>query len=609
MCEKSSAEARRSCDPPARDLRDAFRKAGSARAKARLLNRRRPSAESAADRILESCREGDLMKDPDLKLLAAWLNHVRGRSAERDYYLYAMESAEDRACVRRELGIRRPPRPERLAVLITVDCLRGDRLSANGYGRPTTPAIDRLAASGLNFPRAYSTAGQTAQSFPGILMSNFFQNFGRSRAVPDHLATLPEVLREHGFHTLALNAANPHVSHFYGYQRGFDDYQDFLDRNTLPDGYSFCDDSPGRREGAGDEELERVLEDLTRRPQVHAVLRDLTGLGGVSLARCIVQRHKFYPYSSGDVLRDVLRRLHGLRGGSRAFCWLHLMDLHENISVPFSRLDSFSTVQQYFLDRCNCLAQQGHPLRGQHEKYSRLYDAAASYVDWNLEILLNFLSDNDILQRSLICVTADHGQQLLENGIFGHGFDRLDEPLVHVPLVLGGALAEGLEGADTPDRPVSTLDLAPTILEACGIEEAPGTFLGTPLTDTRPRPVYSQSFYEGADNRSPDPATREFLLNPFPVPVRECCREIRCCIEGPFQVIQDLGRGTTQVERLRSAGPSDPDRQPPRPAAVERQMAQYFDGIYRVPDRQAAREPAGGEKELVAGHLRALGYM
>ena len=101
-----------------------------------------------------------------------------------------------------------------------------------GYATPTSPALDALAAEGVYFPRAYSTAGQTAQSFPGILLSNFFQNYGRSRRVPDHLVPLAEALAAGGFRTVAFNAANPHISHFYGYDRGFDEYTDYLGAET-----------------------------------------------------------------------------------------------------------------------------------------------------------------------------------------------------------------------------------------------------------------------------------------------------------------------------------------------------------------------------------------
>ncbi|MHC4789773.1 MAG: sulfatase-like hydrolase/transferase, partial [Planctomycetota bacterium] len=181
-----------------------------------------------AQRQLASLPEKDVMLDDGLRLLKVWFLHRCARPAERDYYLHAFPGAEERRQIRRALEIEPACAAREAVVLLTVDCLRGDRLSCNGCPEPLTPNVEELAAGGINFPRAYATAGQTAQSFPGILLSNFFQNFGRSRAVPDTLTTLAEALSRAGYYSVAYNAANPHVSHFYGYDRGFDEFHDYL---------------------------------------------------------------------------------------------------------------------------------------------------------------------------------------------------------------------------------------------------------------------------------------------------------------------------------------------------------------------------------------------
>ncbi|HWB74364.1 MAG TPA: sulfatase-like hydrolase/transferase, partial [Nannocystaceae bacterium] len=66
-------------------------------------------------------------------------------------------------------------------------------------------------------------------------------------------------------------------------------------------------------------------------------------------------------------------------------------------------------------------------------------------------------------------VTADHGEALLA-GDRMHGFD-LSEPVVHVPLVIGGpGITAGRVAA-----PVSTLDLFPTILALTNTPPVPWT--------------------------------------------------------------------------------------------------------------------------------------
>ncbi|MCK4376022.1 MAG: sulfatase-like hydrolase/transferase, partial [Candidatus Brocadiae bacterium] len=365
----------------------------------------------------------------------------------------------------------------------------------------TGPAAEALGAEGVSFGRAYSTAGQTAQSFPGILLSNFFQSFGRSRCIPDHLAALPEVMCANGYYTVAYNAANPHVSHFYGYDRGFDEFYDFLAPENFDYlGGVFADNSPRRMLPATEREVRAIFEELQARPDIYDMVKALTGLDGLPLVCHIAQRRRFYPYDAADLVKGAIGTLLAGSDRRKQFYWLHFMDLHENITVPFSRLGGFSAVEQFLLNTCLASPMGQQVLRGNAEKYGQLYDSAVSYVDMNVEILRNFLADHGLLESSLICLTADHGQELLEGGVFGHGYDRLAEGVVHVPLIFGGGLAGRIDGSHG-DRAVSTLDIAPTILDVCEIAEAPDTFLGSSLNDVRPRPIYGQTFYGGADNR------------------------------------------------------------------------------------------------------------
>ncbi|MEW6273344.1 MAG: sulfatase [Thermodesulfobacteriota bacterium] len=59
-------------------------------------------------------------------------------------------------------------------VLITIDCLRADHVGAYGYGKPTTPTLDRLAADGVRFARAYANAPMTLPSVPQLFTSTIF---------------------------------------------------------------------------------------------------------------------------------------------------------------------------------------------------------------------------------------------------------------------------------------------------------------------------------------------------------------------------------------------------------------------------------------------------
>ncbi|MHC5033493.1 MAG: sulfatase [Planctomycetota bacterium] len=568
-----------------------------------------PWLEHELERALAEVAEKDVMFDDALRLVRIWLMHRQGREAERDYYLHAFQRPTDRHGIREGLGIACRSRAEEVVLLITVDCLRADRLSCNGHVRPTSPTIDSLAADGVNFSRAYSTAGQTAQSFPGIFMSNFFQNFGCGRTVPDHLTTLADVMSANGFHCVGINAANPHVSHFYGYDRGFDEFYDFLGPENF--NYStetFTDDSAKRMAQPTEQELAVIFEDCQAHPDVYAILRELTGQEGMPMVRRMAARRRFYPYGAADMVQAAIAGLLRNADSPRQFYWLHLMDLHENITVPYSRVGEFGTVQQFFLNTLLASPLGLHALMTQADKYRELYDSAISHVDMNVQVLLNFLNDHGLLERSLICLTADHGKELLESGAFGHGYDRLREGVVHVPLVFSGGLGKRVS-AEACDRPVSTLDIAPTIVDVCGIAEKPRSFLGTSLNDTRPRPVYGQTFYDGADNKCADQKGRNFELKPFPGPVKESCKEMLFCVHGTYQVIHDTGQGRTEVSRLRSAQGSETPCGPPDAELLTAEARAYLASAYAPPEGQAVRVLSQEEAETMEFRLRDLGYL
>jgi len=499
--------------------------------------------------------EGDVMFDHHRKLRMIRQLHRQGRAAEREYYICSIPDAGERARVRRELGVRVKSAAGRAVFLITVECLRADHLSCNGHPRATTPAIDALAAGGVDFPRVYATAGDTAQSMPGLLASTLYQNFGRSRLIPPGLPTLAEALSQAGFHTIGFVAGQAQASRFYGYGRGFDEFTDFIVPQECPRGL-FVDHTYRRLDAVTDQEMASVLDDCRRHPEVIKMLSELTDLHGSELVCRIAMCKRFYPYEAADLARCALHSLLEDRDARDRFYWLHLMDVHENITVPWSPLGAFTPVEQFLLNQC-VTSVAGRRVLGAHsEKYRQLYDSAVAYVDAHVRILTNMLVDLGLYERSLVCVTADHGQELLERGVFGHALDRMAQGLVHVPLVFGGGLAAALSG-QAAERPVSTLDVAPTILDLCGVA-APATFLGTTLNDTAQRPVCGQAFYDGAENLASD-AERLWRMEPFDAPVRECAKEMHYGIEGGWQLVRDCGRGTTELNRLGPGLPPDAD--------------------------------------------------
>jgi arylsulfatase A-like enzyme len=103
------------------------------------------------------------------------------------------------------------------------------------------------------------------------------------------------------------------------------------------------------------------------------------------------------------------------------------------------------------------------------------YDGEVTYTDEHVGKLLDFIAGKPWASRTVIIVTADHGEEFGEHHMTRHGFEVWDT-LVHVPLLV---IAPGAAPRRI-DVPRSALDLAPTILELFGLPPGPG-FEGTSL--------------------------------------------------------------------------------------------------------------------------------
>lgn len=114
-------------------------------------------------------------------------------------------------------------------LLITVDTLRPDRLSCYSDEHVSTPNIDRLAAKGTIFTRAFAHTPMTLPSHANIFLGSTPLYHGvhdnSHFIIPDESLTLAEHLKNHGFSTGAFVGAFPLDSRF-GLNQGFDVYDD-----------------------------------------------------------------------------------------------------------------------------------------------------------------------------------------------------------------------------------------------------------------------------------------------------------------------------------------------------------------------------------------------
>jgi arylsulfatase A-like enzyme len=127
---------------------------------------------------------------------------------------------------------------------------------------------------------------------------------------------------------------------------------------------------------------------------------------------------------------------------NRFFAWFHFLDPHD----------------VYVSHEADGIPSYGPKPRDK-------YDAEVTFTDRYVGKLLDFVESKPWGKRTVIIVTADHGEAFGEHGQHAHGFE-LWENLVRVPLFL---VVPGIPPKRI-DVPRSTIDLAPTILELLGVD-------------------------------------------------------------------------------------------------------------------------------------------
>ncbi len=115
-------------------------------------------------------------------------------------------------------------------LLITLDTTRADHIGCYGYAKAQTPALDRLARSGVKFNRAYSTVPLTLPAHATILTGLYPAEHGcrvnGAHRLGDDLTTLAEIFAADGYRTGAFIAAFV-LNSTFGLAQGFETYDDY----------------------------------------------------------------------------------------------------------------------------------------------------------------------------------------------------------------------------------------------------------------------------------------------------------------------------------------------------------------------------------------------
>jgi len=314
-------------------------------------------------------------------------------------------------------------KPDKNVILITIDCLRYDHLSSNGYPRETTPFLDSLkgykasliATSPWTYPAVASLLTGFYPHNHGAVLDGQDRKFDVSKLKPlkGNILTLSEIL-------------------------ALFDYATYFN-------------------------------------------------SGIDLAMLSVRRRfheqKLNSLTDAEVILNDLKDWIGEQKDN-FFAHVHLKDLHEPITPPQKFYNYFGKVKklykiEYWGNFQKPENQKGREFEEFKENKILLYDNTLKYVDYTLEQFYAFLEDRGLMNNTILIITADHGEEFwdhteLETKYFydvrgyagiGHGHSVFNE-LIQVPLIMTGPEIPKKE----EDKFVSGVDIAPTLLDLLGIQ-------------------------------------------------------------------------------------------------------------------------------------------
>jgi arylsulfatase A-like enzyme len=365
--------------------------------------------------------------------------------------------------------------------LLTADGLRYDRVGNAGYDRPTTPALDEIAASGAACAQAITTGTGTRRSFPGILTSSYPLMYGGYAQLSPDRTHVASAFREAGYATIGVNT-NAQLHRRFGWHRGFDVYFDsertVIDRPigafTNDDGLA-SDAVSGDTEADGSERKGQPDTDSgwsvkrligTTRDELFQRL-DKSGRtyrAVERLYRALNGRTLPYP-SATETVDRVLSFVDAAPDDRPMFCWVHFMETHSPYVPPADYRREFLDVDpgDTELWRLNDTLQTAPSQLSDADVdvISDLYDASLRYLDDEIGRLVDGLDERGRWRDAVVAFTSDHGEEFREHGGLNHCPEPYDVGL-HVPLIvrLGDTDLRDVEGV------VSTVDIPPTLLDA-----------------------------------------------------------------------------------------------------------------------------------------------
>lgn len=430
----------------------------------------------------------------------------------------------------------------RNVLMVVVDTLRADRLGCYGAERDTSPNIDALAARGTRFARTQSVAPWTMPSIATLFTGLYPSAHGvvdPTRSLPPEAETLAETFAAAGYSTGGV-VSHSIIGTVTGYDQGFEYFDE-----TNARGHEWVSTA------SVTDLAEEMLVEFAERDQPFFLF-----------VHYFDPHYEYVPHDEFDFASGGSGRLDG----------------SQSIGALRRMMADFTPAElQYLRD---------------------VYDEEIAHTDAGIGRLVAALENAGATDDTVVLLTADHGEEFLEHGWLGHT-RSLYQPVLDVPLVVV-APGSGPSG-HVVDGPVSTVAVAPTVLELVGVA-GPNGMQGASLAPF----VRGESVTEAA------PVLTEVAFVPLRPDgfVRRAFQQ--ALVRGDLKLVRDEDAGTVALfdldtdpgERNDVAG-ARPDRRDALLAELDRELERI--GATPLPVARRELSPALLERLAALGYVGAAG--
>ena len=346
-------------------------------------------------------------------------------------------------------------------ILMVFDTLRSDYLCCYN-GKVDTPAFGSAADMGILFESAFGAAPGTPISHASLYSGQYPSEHGvtgQRIPLPEDIPVMAECFQEAGYDTFGITGPSKMGSE-WGYERGF---------NELFETYYDLPPNPS---------LEAIQKCISSKIYRDHFIRKITKGGGhtqykLDLIKKMSSelREPFFVFSNlltvhapYDPPRPYKQKATPKYSRPKLNLLEYLLDNPNKINDPDIRLDRVINVQhadgagRYYADPDYLNEKEIKLLRD-------WYAASLRYLDDQLGHFLEFYQ-KELQDNTVLVLTADHGEQLGEHGLWAHSYYFYDETL-NIPLII---VSPDLPAGERRDDLVSQIDIFDTLCDICGID-------------------------------------------------------------------------------------------------------------------------------------------